>query len=239
MTKYEWESELKRNIHRLPKSEQDRALEFYNELFEDRIESGWTETQIIAEFGNPCDVADKILAEYDESAADSGDDASATRLSSVNTPYGPGDARRPDNAADAPAAEDCGQTPPTAAAPESAPPKTSGRGFFDRLLGVAVRLVKAAFRIAGFVIRWGLWVAAALVTAGGALLLLGGAAVAVLALSLSARTARGRPPISAWDWIRPPAAAGRRGHERPAVPVVQAAGRESDRNHQTGGRITP
>ncbi len=182
MTKYEWESELKRNIHRLPKSEQDRALEFYNELFEDRIESGWTETQIIAEFGNPCDVADKILAEYDESAADSGDDASATRLSSVNTPYGPGDARRPDNAADAPAAEDCGQTPPTAAAPESAPPKTSGRGFFDRLLGVAVRLVKAAFRIAGFVIRWGLWVAAALVTAGGALLLLGGAAVAVLAL---------------------------------------------------------
>lgn len=90
MTKYEWESELKRNIHRLPKSEQDRALEFYNELFEDRIESGWTETQIIAEFGNPCDVADKILAEYDESAADSGDDASATRLSSVNTPYGRG-----------------------------------------------------------------------------------------------------------------------------------------------------
>lgn len=130
MTKYEWESELKRNIHRLPKSEQDRALEFYNELFEDRIESGWTETQIIAEFGNPCDVADKILAEYDESAADSGDDASATRLSSVNTPYGPGDARRPDNAADAPAAEDCGQTPAHGGRTRKRAAENFGTGLF-------------------------------------------------------------------------------------------------------------
>ncbi len=64
MTKYEWETELKKNIHRLPKSEQDKALDYYNELFADKAESGMSETQIISEFGNPCDVADKILAEY-------------------------------------------------------------------------------------------------------------------------------------------------------------------------------
>lgn len=64
MTKYEWETELKKNIHRLPKSEQDKALDYYNELFADKAETGRSESQIIAEFGNPCDVADKILAEY-------------------------------------------------------------------------------------------------------------------------------------------------------------------------------
>lgn len=64
MTKYEWDSELKRHIAGLPKEEQTKALEFYNELFEDKIESGYKEKRIIAEFGNPRDVADKILEEY-------------------------------------------------------------------------------------------------------------------------------------------------------------------------------
>lgn len=64
MTKYEWETELKKNIHALPVAEQEKALSYYNELFMDKAEAGKTETQIIAEFGNPCDVADQILAEY-------------------------------------------------------------------------------------------------------------------------------------------------------------------------------
>lgn len=65
MTKYEWESELKRNIHRLPDEEIARVMEYYGELFEDKFEGGVPEQQIIAEFGNPVDVADKILSEYD------------------------------------------------------------------------------------------------------------------------------------------------------------------------------
>lgn len=69
MTKYEWESELKRHIAGLPKEEQTKALEFYNELFEDKIESGYKEKRIIAEFGNPRDVADKILEEYNAGAS--------------------------------------------------------------------------------------------------------------------------------------------------------------------------
>lgn len=65
MTKYEWEKELKRNIHRLPDDEIARVLEYYNELFEDNIERGKSEREIVSEFGNPCDVADKIMSEYD------------------------------------------------------------------------------------------------------------------------------------------------------------------------------
>lgn len=65
MTKYEWESELKKNIHRLPADEISRVMEYYDELFADKIERGYNEYEIIGQFGNPVDVADKILSEYD------------------------------------------------------------------------------------------------------------------------------------------------------------------------------
>lgn len=65
MTKYEWESELKKNIHRLPDDEIKRVLEYYGELFEDNIERGKSESVIINEFGNPVDVAYRIMSEYD------------------------------------------------------------------------------------------------------------------------------------------------------------------------------
>lgn len=65
MTKYEWEHELKKNIHRLPSDEIARVLDYYNEMFEDNIERGKSEREIIHEFGNPVDVADKILSEYE------------------------------------------------------------------------------------------------------------------------------------------------------------------------------
>lgn len=66
MTKYEWETELRKSIHRLPADEIKRVLEYYGELFEDMIERGKSEREIINEFGNPVDVADKILSEYEE-----------------------------------------------------------------------------------------------------------------------------------------------------------------------------
>ena len=65
MTKYEWESELKKNIHRLPSDEIKRVMEYYDELFADKIEQGLKETEIVSQFGNPVDVADKILSDYD------------------------------------------------------------------------------------------------------------------------------------------------------------------------------
>lgn len=65
MTKYEWESELKKGIHRLPDSEIKRVVEYYDELFYDKADRGKREADIIAEFGNPNDVAYKIIADYD------------------------------------------------------------------------------------------------------------------------------------------------------------------------------
>ena len=64
MTKYEWERQLKKGISGLPKSEQQRVLEYYNELFSDKIDAGMREQEIIAEFGNPYDVANKLLVDY-------------------------------------------------------------------------------------------------------------------------------------------------------------------------------
>lgn len=65
MTKYEWETELKKNIRRLPDDEIKRVTDYYGELFADKAERGESEREIINEFGNPVDVADKILSEYD------------------------------------------------------------------------------------------------------------------------------------------------------------------------------
>lgn len=64
MTKYEWERQLKKGISGLPKAEQQRVLDYYNELFADKIDAGLREQYIISEFGNPYDVANKILVDY-------------------------------------------------------------------------------------------------------------------------------------------------------------------------------
>lgn len=64
MTKYEWERQLKKGISGLPKSEQQRVLDYYNELFADKIDAGLREQYIISEFGNPYDVANKILVDF-------------------------------------------------------------------------------------------------------------------------------------------------------------------------------
>lgn len=65
MTKYEWDSELRRNLSGLPLAEQQKAFEFYNELFEDKIEMGMSESAVVREFGNPFDVARRIIGEYE------------------------------------------------------------------------------------------------------------------------------------------------------------------------------
>lgn len=70
MTKYEWETELKKAMHELPSDEQKKVLEYYDELFFDRAEGGMSEKAIIAEFGNPIDVAFKIIGEYRETAGE-------------------------------------------------------------------------------------------------------------------------------------------------------------------------
>ncbi|MDE6201358.1 MAG: DUF1700 domain-containing protein [Clostridiales bacterium] len=84
MTKYEWEHELKKNIHRLPADEIARVLDYYNEMFEDNIERGKSEREIIREFGNPVDVADKILSEYDGELLPIDEHATSTPEKQIN-----------------------------------------------------------------------------------------------------------------------------------------------------------
>lgn len=64
MTKYEWDRQLKKGISSLPAGEQRRVLEYYNELFSDKIDAGMKEQEVIAEFGNPYDVANKLIVDY-------------------------------------------------------------------------------------------------------------------------------------------------------------------------------
>ena len=66
MSKYEWEKELKKQLSSLPEEEQKPIFDYYGEMFEDRFESGMSEADIIREFGNPYDVAQKILADRAE-----------------------------------------------------------------------------------------------------------------------------------------------------------------------------
>lgn len=99
VTKYEWEHELKKNIHRLPSDEVARVLDYYNEMFEDYIERGKSEREIIREFGNPADVADKILSEYDgELLPDDGHVATPFDPPTVPPPPPPPKKRAPEKA---------------------------------------------------------------------------------------------------------------------------------------------
>lgn len=70
MTRREWEEELTNYLSDLPKSECDRVLEYYEELYEDKREMNIKPQNIINEFGNPLDVANKILDEYRDNIDD-------------------------------------------------------------------------------------------------------------------------------------------------------------------------
>ena len=50
-------------IKKLPKAERNKVVMFYREMIEDKIEGGKSEDSVIAELGNPNDVAQKILNE--------------------------------------------------------------------------------------------------------------------------------------------------------------------------------
>jgi len=66
-------TELKKYLITLSGDDMERALEYYNEIYEDKNEAGIPEKEIIYQFGNPRDAAKKILddlASANEHAAD-------------------------------------------------------------------------------------------------------------------------------------------------------------------------
>lgn len=63
MKKYDWDKQLRRELRSLPEDERETILDYYNEIFEDKRDRGERETEIIASFGSPYSVAEKILRE--------------------------------------------------------------------------------------------------------------------------------------------------------------------------------
>ena len=65
MTYNEWRDELKNNLLSVSDSERMRVLDYYAEAYADRREAGFSEREIIQDFGAPYDAAQRILYEND------------------------------------------------------------------------------------------------------------------------------------------------------------------------------
>lgn len=59
----EWRDELKSNLLCVSEAERRRVLDYYAEAYADRRDAGYTEREIIDEFGAPYDAAQRILSE--------------------------------------------------------------------------------------------------------------------------------------------------------------------------------
>lgn len=66
----EWRDELKNNLLSVTDSERKRVLDYYAEAYADRREAGFTESEIIDDFGAPYDAAQRILCETEDGYED-------------------------------------------------------------------------------------------------------------------------------------------------------------------------
>lgn len=63
MTQKKWERTLKRFLSPLPKSEQKSIVAYYREMYQDKLDLGLSESEILAEFGDPQVCAGRMIAE--------------------------------------------------------------------------------------------------------------------------------------------------------------------------------
>ena len=80
MTKHEWFEEFETALDGIYADEKTRAKEYYEELFDDKIEQGLNEEDILSEFGSPEEVAKKIK----EEAASDGESKQTSAYNAVN-----------------------------------------------------------------------------------------------------------------------------------------------------------
>ena len=88
MTYTEWRDELKSNLLSVSEHERKRVLEYYAEAYADRREAGFSEKEIIEEFGAPYDAAQRILNE------DEGESGAARNREGEPKPEGRGEINR-------------------------------------------------------------------------------------------------------------------------------------------------
>lgn len=100
MTYNEWRDELKSNLLSVSDNERRRVLDYYAEAYADRREAGFSEREIIDDFGAPYDAAQRILNENVD------DEPKEKPAAALNTPA-PDSGKRDERAAPA-------QTPPPA-----------------------------------------------------------------------------------------------------------------------------
>ena len=63
MTKKIWEKRLLSKLRPLQRAERKKILDYYREMYGDKAEAGFSEAEILAEFGSPEKCAARILAE--------------------------------------------------------------------------------------------------------------------------------------------------------------------------------
>lgn len=63
MTKKIWEKRLLSKLRPLRRAERKKILDYYREMYGDKAEAGYSEAEILAEFGSPEACAARILAE--------------------------------------------------------------------------------------------------------------------------------------------------------------------------------
>ena len=63
MTFREWEKQFKKALKGISTQEKQTALEYYRELYGDKIDAGCSPEDAVAQFGNPVDCAQNIVAE--------------------------------------------------------------------------------------------------------------------------------------------------------------------------------
>lgn len=68
MTQNEFLNKLKIHLAKIPKDEQERIVEYYSEIINDKIDEGKMEEQVIAELGTPEQVAQSVLEDYSDTA---------------------------------------------------------------------------------------------------------------------------------------------------------------------------
>ena len=74
MTYTEWRDELKNNLLSVSENERRRVLDYYAEAYADRREAGFSEREIIEDFGAPYDAAQRILTDRTDYSDDFYDD---------------------------------------------------------------------------------------------------------------------------------------------------------------------
>ena len=62
MTEKNWEKRLARHLSALSKTERKQVIDYYREIYGDKREAGFSEVDILAEFGSPEECAARILA---------------------------------------------------------------------------------------------------------------------------------------------------------------------------------